>query len=249
MNKSLRINMLTGMLLVFTILFFTPCQSQPKNPQPGWPSITKESKPWSRWWWMGSAVDETNLTKLISKYGEAGLGGLEITPIYGAVGFESKYISFLSPEWMKMLDVSVREAGKNNMGIDMNTGTGWPFGGPQITSKTAASKLILQKYSVRNGENLSEKLIPSDPKQQDAGVQLQAVTAYGADGKVKDLTTLVDAGGTLNWIAENGDWEIYAAFCGRTLQKVKRAAPGGEGLTFDHFSKDALKVYLSRFDS
>ncbi|NEW81513.1 MAG: glycoside hydrolase, partial [Mariniphaga sp.] len=31
--------------------------------------------------------------------------------------------------------------------------------------------------------------------------------------------------------------------------KVKRAAPGGEGLTFDHFSKDALKVYLSRFDS
>ncbi len=241
--------MLTGMLLVFTILFFTPCQSQPKNPQPGWPSITKESKPWSRWWWMGSAVDETNLTKLISKYGEAGLGGLEITPIYGAVGFESKYISFLSPEWMKMLDVSVREAGKNNMGIDMNTGTGWPFGGPQITSKTAASKLILQKYSVRNGENLSEKLIPSDPKQQDAGVQLQAVTAYGADGKVKDLTTLVDAGGTLNWIAENGDWEIYAAFCGRTLQKVKRAAPGGEGLTFDHFSKDALKVYLSRFDS
>lgn len=240
--------LLTTTILVFLLSCWCTGQKS-SNTQLGWPKITKEAKPWSRWWWMGSAVDETNLTKLISKYGEAGFGGLEITPIYGAVGFESKYLSFLSPEWMKMLDVSVREAGKNEMGIDMNTGTGWPFGGPQITSKTAASKLILQKYSVHNGEKLAEKLIPSDPKQQDAGVQLQAVTAYCTDGKVKDLTTLVDAGGTLNWTAENGDWEIYAAFCGRTLQKVKRAAPGGEGLTFDHFSKDALKVYLSRFDS
>ena len=245
-----RTKLLSMALLISLISFgFVSAPSDDKVPNSGWPKITKEAKPWSRWWWMGNAVDESNLTKLISRYGEAGFGGLEITPIYGAVGFESKYLSFLSPEWMKMLDVSVREAGKNEMGIDMNTGTGWPFGGPQITSKTAATKLILQKYSVHNGEKLAEKLIPSDPKQQEAGIQLQAVTAYSADGKVKDLTTLVDAGGTLNWTAENRDWEIYAAFCGRTLQKVKRAAPGGEGLTFDHFSKDALKVYLSRFDS
>ena len=26
--------------------------------QQGWPQITKETKPWTRWWWMGSAVDE-----------------------------------------------------------------------------------------------------------------------------------------------------------------------------------------------
>ena len=218
-------------------------------PLPGWPTITKEAKPWSRWWWMGSAVDEANLKNLITKYSEAGFGGLEITPIYGAVGYEQKYLSFLSPEWMKMLDVSVREAHKNNMGIDMNTGTGWPFGGPQITSKIAASKLILQKYTLKGGGKFFEKIVPADQKQLDAGAQLQAVTAYGTNGKIKDLTLLVNENGTLNWTAEKGDWEIYAAFSGKTLQKVKRAAPGGEGLTFDHFSKEALKVYLSRFDS
>lgn len=223
------------------------CQHQIS--QSGWPKITKETRPWSRWWWMGSAVDEANLTDLISKYGKAGFGGLEITPIYGAVGFEPNYISFLSPDWMKMLDVSVREARKNDMGIDMNTGTGWPFGGPQITSRIAASKLMIQKYSLKGGGKLFEKIVPADQKQQDAGVQLQTVTAYGADGKIKDLTLLVNGNGMLNWTAEKGDWEIYAAFCGKTLQKVKRAAPGGEGLTFDHFSKEALNVYLSRFDS
>jgi hypothetical protein len=237
--------------LIVCLISFGWTSFSPKEPvsKPAWPQITKEAKPWARWWWMGSAVDEANLTNLMTKYGQAGFGGLEITPIYGAVGFEAKYLPFLSPEWMKMLDVSVREARKNSMGIDMNTGTGWPFGGPQITPKKAASKLILQKYTLKKGEKLAEKIIPSDPRQREAGVQLQAVTAYGADGKIKELTSLVDVKGTLNWTDEKQDWEIYAAFCGKTLQKVKRAAPGGEGLTFDHFSKEALKVYLSRFDS
>src|SRR3989442_15721781 len=34
----------------------------------GWPDTTSETKPWTRWWWMGSAVDSANLT--------AGLGTL-----------------------------------------------------------------------------------------------------------------------------------------------------------------------------
>ena len=36
---------------------------------------------------------------------------------------------------------------------------------------------------------------------------------------------------------------------GRTAQKVKRAAPGGEGLVIDHFDRDAVRHYLARFDS
>jgi hypothetical protein len=186
---------------------------------------------------------------LISRYGKAGFGGLEITPIYGVMGYEAKYLSFLSPEWMKMLDVSVSEARKNGMGIDMNTGTGWPFGGPQIDAQNAAAKIILQKYTVPAVGKLSEKILPADTKQLEAGAFLQAVTAYGRDGKIVDLTSMVKPDGTLSWVSGGQDWEIYAAFCGKTLQKVKRAAPGGEGLTMDHFSKEALTRYLSRFDS
>src|SRR5436190_266809 len=33
-----------------------------------WPATTRENRPWTRWWWLGSAVDETNLTRLLIEY-------------------------------------------------------------------------------------------------------------------------------------------------------------------------------------
>jgi hypothetical protein len=248
MKKSGKLRFST-LLLLLAALALTSFLPDEKNSLPGWPKKTMESKPWSRWWWMGNAVDENNLSSLIAQYGKAGFGGLEITPIYGAVGYEVNYLSYLSPEWMKMLDVSVREARRNEMGIDMNTGTGWPFGGPQVKTSMAASKMVIQKYAIKSGDKFLERIVLSDPRQKEAGAELQAVTAYGPDQKIKDLTMLVRSDGTVNWVPTKGDWDIYALFEGKTLQMVKRAAPGGEGLTFDHFSKEALSVYLSRFDS
>src|SRR5450432_1372444 len=114
--------------------------------QAQWPALTKTTKPWTRWWWMGNAVDEKNLDKSLILYSKAGFGGMEITPIYGAIGFENRYINFLSPEWMHMLNFTIAKANSLGMGVDMNTGTGWPFGGPQVTHEDAASKLIIQTY-------------------------------------------------------------------------------------------------------
>ena len=42
-----------------------------------------------------------------------------------------------------MLDYTLRTADELGMGVDMNLGTGWPFGGPQITPELAAKKLII----------------------------------------------------------------------------------------------------------
>lgn len=53
---------------------------------PGWPAVTAINKPWTRWWWLGSAVDKPNLTRQLEDFAKTGLGGGEICPIYGAVG-------------------------------------------------------------------------------------------------------------------------------------------------------------------
>ena len=55
-----------------------------------WPPVTREAKPWTRWWWLGSGVDAANLTKQLEQFSKAGLGGVEICPIYGAKGHEDR---------------------------------------------------------------------------------------------------------------------------------------------------------------
>jgi len=213
-----------------------------------WPEIQQQMRPWTRWWWMGNAVDEKNLSTALSAYAAAGIGGVEITPIYGAKGYEDRYIDYLSPKWMGMLDFTIKKAASLGMGVDMNTGTGWPFGGPQVTTEFAAAKLIVQQYQIQKGESLKEAIEIKDSKQQKAGAKLQAVTAYTADGQVFNLTDKVDSKGQLNWHAPAADAEIYAVFSGRTLQQVKRAAPAGEGYTLDHLDKPSVNAYLKRFD-
>ncbi len=149
------------------------------------PELRGTARPWTRWWWPGSAVDKPNLTRQLEQLATAGLGGVEITPIYGARGYEERYLDYLSPQWMEMLDHAGREARRLGMEVDMATGTGWPFGGPWVGTADAAKKLVLESGEL--------SLVP-------------------------------------------------------TGQKVKRAAPGGEGWVLDPYSGVAIGHYLSRFD-
>jgi len=97
-----------------------------------WPTVSRDEKPWTRWWWLGSAVDEKNLTRELEAIATAGFGGVEITPIYGAKGAEERFLRFLSPEYIEALGFTCTEAKRLGLGVDMATGTGWPFGGPHV---------------------------------------------------------------------------------------------------------------------
>src|SRR5262245_16246550 len=84
-----------------------------------WPTPTNVSKPWTRWWWLGSAVDAKDLTRLIATYDAAGLGGVEITSIYGVQGQDARELPFLSKQWVDALRHAVREAHSRGMGVDL----------------------------------------------------------------------------------------------------------------------------------
>ena len=53
-----------------------------------WPDTPVEARPGARWWWLGSAVDEKNLTYNLEEYARTGMGAVEITPIYGVQGWK-----------------------------------------------------------------------------------------------------------------------------------------------------------------
>jgi hypothetical protein len=209
--------------------------------------LNNQTKPWTRWWWMGSAVDETGIKKQLTQLAEAGFGGVEIVPIYGAKGFENKYIKYLSPQWMKMLDYTVQQAKAFNMDVYISVGTGWPIGGSNVTIQDAASKLTVQKYLLKANESLADKIIIKDARQKDIAT-LGVLMAYNKNGDAFNLTNKVSADGSLIYKSSE-ELELIAAFTGKTRQAVKRAAPGGEGYTIDHFSKDATANYFKIFDT
>lgn len=215
--------------------------------QVDWPEIQTEAKPAARWWWMGSAVDKENLTRNLDAYAKAGMGTMEITPIYGVKGNEANEIPFLSSPWMEMLQYTESEAARLGMQIDMNTGTGWPFGGPEVGIEDAAGKLFITEYEWKGGEPFKEKIVVADSKQLPYA-KLSRLMAYSDKGRCIDVTDKVTKDGRLQWKAPKGDWKLIAAFCGKTFQKVKRAAPGGEGYVMDHLSARAVKNYLERFE-
>ncbi len=203
-----------------------------------WPAVTRECRPWTRWWWLGSAVDKTNLTQLLTQYREAGLGGVEICPIYGAKGFEGRFIDFLSPKWMKMLAHTTTQARRLDMGVDLDACTGWPFGGPWVSTEMASASVILNRYELVGGDTLKTRLSEG---------QLQCLMAVSDSNEQIDLTDRVNEG-QLDWTAPPGKWRLYALSQKSPIQKVKRAAPGGEGSVLDPYSVTALNEYLEKFN-
>ena len=158
-----------------------------------WPTPKPEAKAGTRWWWLGSAVDKDNLQWNLQEYAKTGIGAVEITPLYGVQGNDRNNIPFLSPQWMQALKDVQDIAQPLGIEVDMNCGTGWPFGGPHVSLDEAACKAVFKDTTI-NGKT------------------------------------------------------IYNVEIGRTKQKVKRAAPGGEGWVVDHFDRQAVKHYLDRFE-
>ena len=76
--------------IAFWLMALLLCVQLRARAQVEWPVITGQTKPWTRWWWMGNAVDKEDLVANLSKYAAAGLGGLELTPIYGVRGYEGQ---------------------------------------------------------------------------------------------------------------------------------------------------------------
>ncbi len=152
---------------LFLLFFLLPFISNAQKP-------ISTAKPWAYWWWMGSAVDEKNITANLEDYAKAGFGGMHIIPIYGVKGEESKFIPYLSDKWMAMLEYTVKEANRLGLGIDMTVGTGWPFGGKQVTEQDAAKAFKIKK----DGEKYTLEVIPTK--------QMVKRAAPGGEGFVVD---------------------------------------------------------------
>jgi hypothetical protein len=86
-------------------------------------------------------VDRETITQLLEEYHRVGLGGVELTPIYGVKGQVEKNLAYLSPEWCEMLRYTVGEAKRLGMQVDLPPGSGWRMGGDFLPPELAAAKI------------------------------------------------------------------------------------------------------------
>ena len=225
-------------LLIVGLACPAAAQRATTSPSPlAWPAATRDVKPWTRWWWLGSAVDRPSLTAQIAELDAAGFGGVEVTVIYGAKGADSAYIPYLTPRWVDMIAHTAAETHRRGMGLDLPQGSGWRTGGPSVVPADANASLAIRVDSAVGGETWAADL---------TGHRVNAITAFSGDGERVDIPP-GSPSGMVRWRAPKGRWTIYTAETRFSGDNVKRPAPGGEGPSIDPFSVTATAHYLTMF--
>lgn len=193
-----------------------------------WPTPLPGAKAGVRWWWFGSAVDPFNLKYNLDQLHQAGVGAVEITPIYGIQGNEKNDLQYLSPEWMQALQFTEKTAAEDSIEVDLNNGTGWPFGGPWVSLDESACKAIFVDTIVSTKADIS-KINFTIPAKEKGYAKFVTARSFKAGDK--------------------GKQRVIAIYSTPVRMKVKRAAPGGEGWVIDHFSSTAVANYFHHIDS
>ena len=214
---------------ILTIIFCASCFSSVLAQS--WPTPRPEAKPGTRWWWLGSAVNKADLEWNMQQYADHGIGAVEITPIYGVQGNQANNIPYLSDQWMAMLREVQANGKKMGIEVDMATGTGWPFGGPWVPLEESACKVIFVERDITKGATPDFSLSEKDAKNS----KLDRIVAYDNKGKVVDIKSPAAS-------------KAIAIYIKYGVMKVKRAAPGGEGLVIDHFDRKAVANYLKHIE-
>ncbi len=194
-----------------------------------------------RWWWFGPAVTHDELAKELDQMHSAGIGGVEIQPVYPlSVDDPSKGIKnlpYLSPAFLEAVTFANSKARSLGMRVDITLGSGWPYGGPHTTLANAASRL-----------RIITKPVSSDtialPQLAEGETLIAAFEVSGSDTLNAKQLTIPPGATTLHATPQPNQTALFFV-ASHTKQTVKRPSAGAEGLVLDHFSRTAVDAHLT----
>jgi alpha-L-rhamnosidase len=198
-----------------------------------------------RWWWFGGAVTKPELEKELKDMHSAGIGGVEIQPVYPlALDDESKGIKnlpYLSPEFLDAISFANKTARSLGMRVDITLGSGWPYGGPHTTLNQSAGRLKIVTLPITSSTIYAPQL--------QAGESLIASFYASGTPDSYQATTAKPLPNTSSPIivppSTSGDRVALFFIASHTKQTVKRPSVGAEGLVLDHFSRTATDEHLT----
>ena len=213
-----------------------------QNPPP-------DSRIMTRWWWFGPSVTKSEIEREMRLMKEGGIGGFEVQPVYplalDSASSGIKTLPFLSDEFIDALRFTSEKARELGLRFDLTLGSGWPYGGPQVTVNEAAGRLRVER--VRPAQNARRVSVPSINN----GEKLIAVFLARhleksiAPESVREIIEIKDGAVRLPE-GLDGSYEVQFFIASRTGMQVKRPAVGGEGFVLDHLDRSATENYLKK---
>jgi len=195
-----------------------------------------------RWWWFGPSVTKPELERELRSMRDAGIGGVEIQPVYPLelddpeTGFHN--FPYLSDEFIDDLRFAAEKARELGLRFDLTLGSGWPFGGPHIPITQAAGKLRVISVSIPPGT--SSTAVPATT----TGETLLAAFTSTGKSSWKSLSLAEVHNGRLAVQVSPKPRMVEWFISSRSAMMVKRAAVGAEGFVLDHLDQSAIENHL-----
>jgi hypothetical protein len=222
-----------------TLLF-----AQGSNPdlRQGFLNPPADARPIMRWWWFGPAVTKAELQRELETMRGAGIGGVEIQPVYPLMLDDEakgiKNLEYLSPEFLDDVNFANRTAQSLGLRVDITLGSGWPYGGPRTTLASAAGRLKVVSMPITTTAITHPPLADGD--------SLIAAFAVSGTEQSFDPSSAVRMDPSFGSIpSDKGTQTALFFIASHTRQMVKRPAAGAEGYVLDHFNHAAIDEHLA----
>jgi len=232
---------LIGLVLLFSLSTIIFAQDSVKSLRQSFINPPDDAKPMMRWWWFGPAVTKPELKKELETMRGAGIGGVEIQPVYPLMLDDEykgiKNFQYMSPEFLDAVSYANQTAQSLGLRVDITLGSGWPYGGPKTPLALAAERIKIVSLPISSSTTL--------PPHLDEGDSMIAAFAIKGTLKSFDPTTAMridQANGSFGSGIDAQNALFFIA--SHTRQTVKRPAAGAEGYVLDHFSRAAINEHL-----
>jgi hypothetical protein len=212
-----------------------------------------------RWWWNGDKVEKEEIARELRLMKDAGIGGVEINPIK----FPSRTddlgkpaIRWLSPEWVELLDFTLKEAAALDITCDLIVGSGWPFGAEYLQGDERSQTMVIATHKLEGPDEYEVSLFDffkeADPAvtspfpgrlMELMAVKLAPDPLHSLDD-VKDYTALIK-GESVTIPIPKGKHVLFGLVKVKGSMEVINGAPGANGPVLNHYNEAAVKKYLN----
>lgn len=231
---------------VIVVLFATLCSpvvfcSGIDELQRGFASPPDDARIMMRWWWFGPAVTKPELERELHVMKDAGIGGVEVQPVYPLLPDDPangiKNLPYLSDEFLEMLRFTAQKCKELGLRFDLTLGSGWSFGGAKTPINEAAGQLRVEHVRADAGT----KRVPLP-----AMIPAEKIIAVFQkfDESWSEVKDIHDGSA---WLGANQNGiDVMFFISGRSGMQVKRPAVGAEGYVLNHLDKPSVDDYLKQ---